>query len=95
MECENEKLNSKFLDISKEFSDIQNKYEITKCQLNKYEQLTKLTKGKNKKHLKFNNMQIRLIFFIIFKILIIFNLRNIFTKCTFVLPYEIYILFSL
>jgi chromosome segregation ATPase len=39
LESENEKLNTKYLDVSKELIDIQNKYEITKCQLAKYEQL--------------------------------------------------------
>jgi chromosome segregation ATPase len=39
LESENERLNTKYLDVSKELIDIQNKYEITKCQLAKYEQL--------------------------------------------------------
>jgi chromosome segregation ATPase len=39
LEKENEKLNNKCLDLSKEMSDWQRKYETTHSQLNKYEQL--------------------------------------------------------
>lgn len=39
LESENEKLNNKYLDLSKESEDWQNKYESNKCQLNKYELL--------------------------------------------------------